>query len=375
MFDTVKPTAIYFYQYLPPWRVDVFNEIGKYYNLIIVFTNADSEGFTYNRQFLLSKLTNVHTIFLKSGVSIGSRKVRFGIHKILKRIKPEYVFSHEYSPTSILAAIYKKHFGYRYVITTSDNVDMAKGVGAIKSKFRKFVLNHSNGIIVYSKNVEKFYKQTFPNLKVGICPNIQNPVSLLSYREEFPTIIRSYKQKFGIQGNDNIMLYVGRLVEVKGLDLLVKAFHKASLPNYKLVIVGSGVLETTLKQAVSSYGLTNKVIFAGQYSGAELYAWYDMANFFILPSRYEPFGAVVNEALVFGCPVVASKYIGALDFINETNGIIFNPIDETYFINALLEAYKKYSKPITIRKDLMVCRFSDFVSVFQPDNWNDYDHR
>lgn len=100
-----------------------------------------------------------------------------------------------------------------------------------------------------------------------------------------------------------------------------------------------------------------------------------MANFFILPSRYEPFGAVVNEALVFGCPVVASKYIGALDFINETNGIIFNPIDETYFINALLEAYKKYSKPITIRKDLMVCRFSDFVSVFQPDNWNDYDHR
>lgn len=48
-----KPKALIFYQYLPPWRIDVFNELGKYYNLTIVFTNANSEGFTYNREELL----------------------------------------------------------------------------------------------------------------------------------------------------------------------------------------------------------------------------------------------------------------------------------------------------------------------------------
>ena len=49
-----KLKALVFYQYLPPWRIDVFNEMGKYYDMTIAFTDADSEGFTYNRKELLS---------------------------------------------------------------------------------------------------------------------------------------------------------------------------------------------------------------------------------------------------------------------------------------------------------------------------------
>ena len=48
-----KLKALVFYQYLPPWRIDVFNEMGKYYDMTIAFTDADSEGFTYNRKELL----------------------------------------------------------------------------------------------------------------------------------------------------------------------------------------------------------------------------------------------------------------------------------------------------------------------------------
>ena len=50
-----KLKALVFYQYLPPWRIDVFNEMGKYYDMTIAFTDADSEGFTYNRKELLEK--------------------------------------------------------------------------------------------------------------------------------------------------------------------------------------------------------------------------------------------------------------------------------------------------------------------------------
>ena len=67
-----KLKALVFYQYLPPWRIDVFNEMGKYYDMTIAFTDADSEGFTYNRKELLEKLKD-------SGLEIGLYVWEFSI--------------------------------------------------------------------------------------------------------------------------------------------------------------------------------------------------------------------------------------------------------------------------------------------------------
>ena len=92
--------------------------------MTIVFTNADCEGFTYNRKELLSKLRNINTIFLNNGFKLGSRPIRFGIARLIKKENPDVIFSHEYSPTSILIAFFKqiKRFNYKFYITTSDNV-------------------------------------------------------------------------------------------------------------------------------------------------------------------------------------------------------------------------------------------------------------
>lgn len=366
---TTKPKAIVFYQYLPPWRIDVFNKMGEYYDLTIVFTNADCEGFTYNRNYLLNKLININTIFLNNGFKLGSRPIRIGIYKILKKYNPQVVFSHEYSPTSIILALYKqiRLFKYSYYLTTSDNLAMAESARGLKALSRSYVLKNANGIIVYSKLVKDWYKKHFNNLKIEICPNIQNPQTLLYYRNSFNNYINEYKTKFNLK-DTNVILYTGRLVEVKGLDLLLNAFAKADIKDYKLVIVGEGNQKEELIKQVYQLRINNKVIFAGYYSGEALYAWYDLANFFILPSRYEPFGAVINESLVFGCPVVASKYIGATDFITKDNGIIFNPLDINEFSSTIQKACFKYANKINIRKNLMPCSFDNYVEVFQTIN-------
>lgn len=365
-----KPTVIYFYQYLPPWRIDVFNEMGKFYNLTIVFTNADCEGFTYNRKELLNKLHNINTIFLNNGFTIGTKPVRLGIANIIYKLKPDIIFSHEYSPTSILIALYKqlRIFHYKYVITTSDNVQIANSVHGIKALCRKYILKNSDGIIVYSKSVKQWYTKKFPSLSIDICPNIQNPITLLKYKNSFPSIIQSYQKKFNLTNQDNLILFIGRLVEVKGIDLMLKAFATAKIDNYKLIIVGSGHLEKELKVLSKKLDLENKVIFAGFYSSANLYAWYDMANYLLLPSRYEPFGAVINEALILGCPVVASKYIGATDFITQNNGIIFDPLNETEFVKVIKQASLNYSGTISKRNNLMPCSFYDYVYSFYKIN-------
>lgn len=360
-----RPKVLVFYQYLPPWRIDVFNEMGKYYELTIAFTNADCEGFTYNRKELLDKLKNIKTIFLNHGFRVGGRPVRYGIFQLLKSEKPQIVFSHEYSPTSILVGLYKQlgFFHYKYILTTSDNVQMAAASSGLKAKARSYVLNHSDGLIVYSNAVKQWYQKQFKQLRIEICPNIQNPISLLSYQKTFPAIIEQYKKEFSLEGK-NIILYTGRLVEVKGLDLLINAFANSQIDNYVLIIVGEGKLKESLIIQAKQLGILNKIIFAGFYSGIELYAWYDLANFFILPSRYEPFGAVVNEALVYGCPVVASKYIGATDFITPKNGMLFDPLNEQEFIDALQCACSKYHIRSMNRSNLMPCSFDEYVSSF-----------
>lgn len=364
-----KPKAVVFYQYLPPWRIDVFNEMGKYYDMTIVFTNAECEGFTYNRKYLLGRLKGIKTIFLNKGVKIGKRPFKWGILRLLKSENPEVVFSHEYSPTSILIAFYKQLgiLHCKYYLTTSDNVQMAESSSGLKAKARSYVLKHSNGLIVYSDAVKQWYKSHFNKLNIEICPNIQNPDSLLTYREDFPEIHEKYKRQFGIEGK-NIILYTGRLVEVKGLDLLLNAFAKSQTNDYALVIVGEGRLKEKLIEQSQQLGIYDKVIFAGFCSGVDLYAWYDLANFFILPSRYEPFGAVVNEALVYGCPVIASKYIGAVDFITQSNGNLFDPLNEKEFIETIQSACKKYKAVPMNRGNLMPCTFDEYVSAFQKIN-------
>ena len=214
-----KQKALVFYQYLPPWRIDVFNEMAEYYDMTIVFTNADCEGFTYNRSDLLSKLCNIKTVFLNNGFKIGSRPVRLGISKLIKKEKPDVVFSHEYSPTSIMLAFYKQimRFHYKFYITTSDNVAMAESSVGLKAKARSYVLNHADGIIVYSSTVKEWYSRNFPKIKIDICPNIQNPKTLLSYRDSFVPYINEYIEKYDLK-DYNIILYTGRLAEVKPLD-------------------------------------------------------------------------------------------------------------------------------------------------------------
>ncbi|WP_010136844.1 glycosyltransferase [Ochrovirga pacifica] len=363
-----KPKALVFFQYLPPWRIDVFNEMAKYYQLTIVYTNAEVEGFQYDREDLLGRLDNsITNIFLNNGFKIGKRPIRFGLYKIINSVKPDIVFSHEYSPTSIAVAMIKKLklLNYQYVITTSDNLAIARGVKGVKGLFRRYVLSIAGSVIVYSEAVKKFYEQTFPKLEVGICPNIQSPQSLLNYKRSFQETVEGYKERFNLK-DQKIVLYTGRLKQhIKGLDLLLEAFAKSENENYKLVLVGTGHDKDALENQCASLHIKDKVIFAGFYSGKDLYAWYHIADFYVLPSRYEPFGAVVNEALVFGCPVLGSKYIGALDFITDQNGKIFDPLESEEFVESLNYMYSNsHDKNEDKKENLMPVSFEQYVKVF-----------
>lgn len=348
--------AVYFFQYLPPWRIDVFNGMALQYDLTIVFFNAELEGFTYDRKELLSRLKGMDVRFLDTGFNVGTRPFRTGIAAILKEIRPDVVFVHEYSPVSVAVSLLKRRFGYRLYVTTSDNLIWAKASSGLKAAARRFVLKRSEGVILYSRPVEQFYQEHFPWLRTGICPNIQNPATLLSFRKDFVD---------PLPGPSRVILFVGRLVDIKCLDLLMDAF--ASVPNegYTLVLVGEGEERDSLEQKAQELGIRDKVLFAGFQFGASLYQWYDRADFSILASRHEAFGAVVNESLALGCPVLASRYIGAVHFIDGTNGLVFDSLDPADFRRALSEAMARFPRPDGPRASLMRVSFEESVRTFK----------
>ncbi len=109
-------------------------------------------------------------------------------------------------------------------------------------------------------------------------------------------------------------LYVGRLSVEKDLLTLLKAFAIVvmSSPNAILRIVGSGPQRAELEAAARTSGIADKVVFAGSRSNEALYGEYSAATCLVLPSRSEPWGLVVNEALAYGCPVIVSDHCGCV---------------------------------------------------------------
>lgn len=107
------------------------------------------------------------------------------------------------------------------------------------------------------------------------------------------------------------ILFVGRLVSDKGVDVLLSAFGKvAATTSAHLSIVGQGPHEELLYQQTAALRLNQRVSFLGAVAGPNLVALYNSHELVVVPSRMEPFGIVVLEALACGCKVIVANQGG-----------------------------------------------------------------
>jgi L-malate glycosyltransferase len=126
------------------------------------------------------------------------------------------------------------------------------------------------------------------------------------------------------------ILTVAKLYERKGLDVLLHAIRKLGpiMNGYRLVIVGDGPEEHNLQQLAVRLGIQEAVVFTGEIQLRDVPKLYQHCEFFVLPSRSEPFGIVLLEAMAFGKAIVATKVGGIPEFvIDGHNGILIPPND------------------------------------------------
>jgi glycosyltransferase involved in cell wall biosynthesis len=119
------------------------------------------------------------------------------------------------------------------------------------------------------------------------------------------------RKSWGATPEDLVILFCAKLQPWKRPRDLLRAFAKAKVANALLVIAGDGPLRAQLQNDAVKLGIASRVRFLGFSNQSQLPAVYTSSDVMVLPSKYEPFAVVVNEAMCCGCPVIASDRVGA----------------------------------------------------------------
>lgn len=220
-----------------------------------------------------------------------------------------------------------KKFDIPFIFST-DASNIQPRSGNWKLKFKKIVLpyifNLADTIIVSSTPGKKMVESIGVNEnKVVITPSVVDNDWWSKESSEVDT--SEVKQKLGIPQQASIILYVAKLQPWKRPQDLLKAFAQLKRKDVYLLYAGDGILREELENQAKQLNIYNRVIFLGFVNQSQLPAIYKATDIFVLPSEYEPFGVVVNEAMVCGCAVITSDRVGShYDLIKEgENGFVY----------------------------------------------------
>ena len=147
-------------------------------------------------------------------------------------------------------------------------------------------------------------------------------------------------------------VFVGRLVDWKAVDFLLRAFKYLSVQMpVQLDIIGDGKQRCHLETLAQQLNLTS-VNFTGFLPQSECAQQLQSADVMVLPSLYECGGAVVLEAMTMGIPVIATNWGGPADYLDESCGILVEPQTPELFVLNLADAMRKLAQSAELRARL-----------------------
>lgn len=307
-----------------PYRVDFFNELGKLCDLTVIFErSASSERDDSWKSYKTDHFTPV--------VLRGIKRSADGafcpeVLKYLKKgIYDHIIVMNFTSPTGMLAIAWMRAHKIPYWLE-SDGGFAKNGVG-FKEKVKKHFIKGAIGYFSTAQEHDRYY------LQYGAEPDriYRYPFTSLKQRDILEVPISkneklSLRQKLGI-AEEHVLLSVGQFIPRKGFDVLIDAM--AQLPGeIGCYIVGGEPTSDYLEQ-VKTHNLSN-VHFVGFCVKNVLAEYYKAADAFVLPTREDIWGLVVNEAMAYGLPVITTdRCIAGLDLVEDgENGYIVPVGDE-----------------------------------------------
>ncbi|MGA2349613.1 MAG: glycosyltransferase family 4 protein [Terracidiphilus sp.] len=145
-------------------------------------------------------------------------------------------------------------------------------------------------------------------------------------------------------------IFLGRLVDWKAVDVVIRALEKLS--SAELEIIGDGPMLEVWRSLADGLGLKDRVHFVGWLPQQECAARLKGSLALLLPSLYECGGAVVLEAMAMGKPVIATKWGGPADYLDDSCGVLIEPQSYSGLVTGFAEAMQKMIDFPELRKSM-----------------------
>lgn len=242
---------------------------------------------------------------------------RKAIEEEIATFKPDVIHTQH---IWIISGLLRK-YGIPYIITSHGAEFITYGRTHIFDQFGMDAVEGCKKIITISKENEEEIIKKFPMAKdkLVFARSGYNPKEF--YVADFNK--KEVLQSIGIDKEfEKIVLFVGRVSQMKGLDILVKAAKKYEKENVATLIAGDGNYRESLEQQINDLNLKN-IFFLGNRPHNELNKLYNIADVLVLPSRKEALPLVAIESLACGTPAVVTDKTGMEDIITKDVGLTF----------------------------------------------------
>ena len=283
-----------------PYRVDFFNELSKSCDLTVLYERKTAKN--RNEKWYGNEKSNYKEIFLK-GLKIGEESAFCpGIKKFLKSNEYDIIMLSGYATlTSIYANFYLKRKKKPFIISVDGC--LKRQDTKLKYRLKSVLLKNAAAVLVPGEKAAACIKD------YGVAPKKIFLIPFTSLKEsdvlDLPitkTKKENLKSELGLDKRV-ITISVGNFVYRKGFDILLKATEKLN-DNVSVCIVGGEPTDEYLN-LVSVSG-KQRVSFINFLNKNELYKYYQAADIFVLPTREDVWGLVVNEAMANALPIITT---------------------------------------------------------------------
>lgn len=264
------------------------------------------------------------------------------INKI-KESEPDIILSDGFFQWTYAALWLRKWKKIPHVMCYEGTKHTERNAGWLRTTYRKISSKWIDYIMCNGALSAEYLKSIgYPENKLGM-GNMTADSKKLS--EDLAGFSDNQKQflKQQLKLNKYVFIFIGRLVKLKGVELLIDAwltFNKDQI-NSSLLIIGDGDEFMELKNKVANEGCEN-IQFTGTIDYDTIYQYLALANIFIIPTLQDNWSLVVPEAMSCGLPIICSKYNGCWpELVQKENGWVFDPLDKFDFVKTLNQAYEE----------------------------------
>lgn len=195
---------------------------------------------------------------------------------------------------------------------------------------------------------------------------VYNSVDVKKYLPNDATLAvrKKFRKEHGISSEEKVFIGAGMFAPIKCFDLLIRAFASLAeyVKNVKLLVAGDGPLRSDYLKLIRSLGIENRVILSEAFV-TDIRPWLWSSDFFVLPSKVEPFGIIILEAMASGLPVIVTNQGGPGELVTDgVNGLVIPPDDVKALKDAMERIMQMGETERTSMKEVAWARLQHFTS-------------